>query len=68
MPGPSVGASTRFEHDWQVGRSADEVPCGDKTNLWQFAQASAPDDNCGSGPPHHFDLFFKFLHIPFILG
>lgn len=44
-----LGVSTRAKYDYQLGRAPDEVPCGDKTNLWRFAteDSSRPDENCG---------------------
>jgi hypothetical protein len=39
--------STRHAHDYELGRSPVESPCGDKTGMWQFVSDDAPDDNCG---------------------
>jgi len=42
-----AGVSTRGEHDYTLGAAPEEVPCGDKVDVWQFVTADAPDDNCG---------------------
>lgn len=42
-----LGVSTRGQHDYTAGRAPEEVPCGEKTNMWQYVSDDAPDDNCG---------------------
>ena len=45
-----VGVSARGEHDWEVGASPPEMPCGEKANAWRFLaeeeerRAAAADD------------------------